>query len=109
MGAACAAMLAAVPQQGIAGPIDGELLLKLATSGQERHETSYTLYVAGVADGVMFLTEALNTDAFFCVSNVSLEDMASAVRIWMRNNTDVLKVDGAVVTLEALAQHFPCD
>ena len=109
MGAVCAAMLAAAPQQGIASPIDGELLLKLATSGQERHETSYIMYVAGVADGLMFLTEALRTDDLFCVSNVTLEDMANAVRIWMRNNTDMLKADAAVVTFTALSQHFPCD
>ena len=72
------------------------------------------MYVAGVAMGVRDVSQMLEQSGKFdisqpfCVgSKLTYRDLGDAVRIWLRNQSDVQGSAGLLVVL-ALGEHFPC-
>ena len=111
--ATCAALVVAAPQSARAFK-DGHALLKGAESESETLNLGFIMYVAGVAQGVGNFEQALEWsddsvfNKTFCVgSPFTHRDVADAVRIWLRNRSD-LQRPATVLIILALRDHFPC-
>ena len=113
LGALCAALVVAAPQSARAFK-DGHELLKAAESENEIQSFGFVMFVAGVALGVRDFERALEWsddsefNKTFCVgSPFTRRDVADAVRIWLRNRSD-LQRPATVLIILALRDHFPC-
>ena len=113
LGAMCAALLVATPQSAGAFK-DGHALLMDAESESEVRKFGFVMYVAGVAAGVRDVGRALEWsdnsrfNLAFCVGPpFTRKDVADAVRIWLRNRSD-LQRPATVLIILALRDHFPC-
>lgn len=113
LGAMCAALLVAAPQSARAFK-DGHALLAAAESKDDIHKFGFAMFVAGVTQGIRDVVRALEWsddskfNLAFCVGPpFTREDVADAVRIWLRNRSDLQRPATVLIVL-ALRDHFPC-
>ena len=113
LGAMCAMLVVVAPQSARAFS-DGHELLKAAESKHDVIKVGFVMFVAGVALGVRDFERALEWSddsefkKTFCVgSPFTRRDVADAVRIWLRNRSD-LQRPATVLIILALRDHFPC-
>ena len=102
--------LLACPQSAFAYR-DGHQLLEALSSRGLATRFASIMFVMGVSETGRFFAEELNWSKAYCPGgNITVEDVADAVRIWLRGKSpDALSTSAAPLVLLALAEQFPCD
>ncbi len=101
IGAACAVAILATSPQGHAAepePWTGNWLLEL-------HEADFSAF-AGFVVGVAQTLAGLGA---ICGEEVTQKDAVDAVHLWLRLNRKELNEPAAIIVIQALKHHFPCD
>ena len=108
LGAMCGALIAAMPAQAPALET-GHDLFEMASQNERWSFLVFTAYVAGMGDAAALMSAAYKVPRYACPSpNITHNDTAHAVLVWMRNNPRRLNDSAGIVVVSAMRHAFPC-